>query len=408
MLNTKSRYSEPLEFILLVGRSLHRYGAAAHHIEAALFGLAQKYCDEYEFFVTPTAIISSVKIDGEWQSRLQRVTPGGIDLGKLSLVDDVGDKVTHGVMNMQAGIEQIRKINRIPEGRFDPLIRILFFMVASLGFGGFLVFDWLDLAVVGVLGFVAAIMGEIIALIPNISQVKEFLISFVVSFLALLLISVFPDLTVNRIILSSLIVLIPGLSLTIALSEIATNNWLAGTARLMGAAAELLKISFGVVVGGLAAKGIHNIPVSSIEGQPDFLVPEIFLLLLSGLSFSYLFRNLRRDYIWVIIGACLGYYSSQLGAYIFGRELGVFWGGACLAAFSNGFARYLHRPALTVLIPGLIPMVPGSIGFQSLTFMFEHDVMATMASTFNLVIVAVALVAGLTVGNMIVHPRRSL
>ena len=400
--------SEPLEFIILVGRKLHSYGAAAHHIEAALIGLSNKYCEDGEFFVTPTALICSVKIDGVWESRLQRVVPEGIHLGRLSRLDEVGDLVINGSMTMDEGIRQIKDIDQSPDHKFSLLLRILFFVIASTGFGGFMVFEWHDLAAVSILALGASTFLEIDNRFKKFTQIREFILAAVVSFFAYTLFIIWPEIQVSRVILSSLIVLIPGLSITIALSEIATNNWLAGTSRLMGAAAELLKMTFGVVIGSLAAKHLYHLPPEHILASGEFLLPEPMILLFCSFAFSYMFANLLRDYIWVAAGAFLAYYSAKFGNIVFGQELGVFWGGAVLAAFSNGFARFMQRPALTVLIPGLIPMVPGSIGFRSLTSMYHQDVMGAMTATFNLVIVAVALVAGLTIGNMVVHPRRSI
>ncbi len=83
-------------------------------------------------------------------------------------------------------------------------------------------------------------------------------------------------------------------------------------------------------------------------------------------------------------------------------------GGLALALIGNGFARLFKRPALTILLPGLIPMVPGSFGFRSFSLVFNQDVMGAMTATFTMLVIAVSLVAGMTVGNILLHPRRSI
>ena len=400
--------SEPLEFLLQVGGRLHHYGAAAHHIEAALAGLANSFCEDGEFFVTPTAIICSVKVDGQWQSRTKRMKPAGTDLGKLSLSDELGDLVVTGRLSLKDGLKEIQKIDETPERPYDRLFKVLFFILSSSAFSCFFVYKWSDVFAVFLLAVVASLFLEIDSRWNIFKETREFVLAALMSFLAFGMTQLIDDLPVNSVILSNLIVLIPGLSITIALSEIATNNWLAGTSRLMGALAELLKITFGVVMGSFAAKAIFATEAPAVIGEAGGLLPQSVILLGCSLSLSYLLGNRLRDYVWVVIGAFLAFYAVNFGNGVFGKELGVFCGGAVLSSFSNCFARFLKRPALTILIPGLIPMVPGSIGYRSLTFMYHQDIMGAMASTFSLVIVAVALVAGLTIGNMFVHPRRSI
>lgn len=400
---------EALDFILLVAKSLNAYGAAAHHIEAALRGLASRYCEDGEFLVAPTAIIVSVKIKGQWHSRLQRVSPGGIDLGRLSLLDRIGEDVINGKMEIRDGIQRIQEAAQTRSGTYSTVLKLIFFVIASSAFGCFFVFRWQDILAVAILSLIASLILEICYRSSKLSQVAEFLVSLIISFLTTFSSYYLLPMPEERIILSSLIVLIPGLSLTIALSEIGTKNWLAGTARLMGAAVELLKITFGVVLGSSATQFFTG------TGSPEFQLqstslffPEQLILLCSALSLAYLFNCETKDYPWVLAGACIGYYGAKIGASLFDQQLGVFLGGTCLAAFSNAFARFQQRPALIILLPGLIPMVPGSVGYRSLNFLFHQDVMAAMTSTFAMVIVAVSLVAGLTLGNILVHPRRSI
>ena len=137
-----------------------------------------------------------------------------------------------------------------------------------------------------------------------------------------------------------------------------------------------------------------NLPSDTYQPLSATVIPEWALLIPSGLAFSVLFDNKWRDYLWVVLEPVLHSITAKFGGDFFGPEMGVFCGGVVLAAYSNSFARLLKRPALTVLLPGLIPMVPGSIGYQSVLALFNHDMNLTMDSAFNSVIVAVSLSQG--------------
>ena len=56
-------------------------------------------------------------------------------------------------------------------------------------------------------------------------------------------------------------------------------------------------------------------------------------------------------------------------------------------------------------LPGILLLVPGSIGFWSLAALLESDVVSGVETAFRMVLVAVSLVAGLLLADAIVPPR---
>ena len=75
---------------------------------------------------------------------------------------------------------------------------------------------------------------------------------------------------------------------------------------------------------------------------------------------------------------------------------------------SNIYARWANRPGATFRLPGLILLVPGSVGFKSLTFVFEKDVFLGLDTAFSMVTMIAALVAGLLLGNSVVPARQGM
>ncbi|MEO7508862.1 MAG: threonine/serine exporter family protein, partial [Pyrinomonadaceae bacterium] len=104
----------------------------------------------------------------------------------------------------------------------------------------------------------------------------------------------------------------------------------------------------------------------------------------------------------------ISFLGSRLGAYLLGPELGVFVGAVLVAAASNVYARLLDRPSAITLVPGMMMLVPGSVGFGSLAKFLEKDVLSGVGTAFSMLLVAVALVTGLLVANVLVPPRKTL
>jgi len=82
-----------------------------------------------------------------------------------------------------------------------------------------------------------------------------------------------------------------------------------------------------------------------------------------------------------------------------GEELGAFAGAALVSAGSVVLARWRRGMAMVTQVPGLLILVPGSIGFRSVTSMLGQQVEAGIATAFQLALVGISLAAGVVAGN---------
>src|SRR6478609_8636605 len=104
-------FNAKVDFILLLGRSLHGCGAAAHHLERALTKAALKLGVHAEFLAFPTGIIASFYQGEEQRSVVIRTEPGQIDLSKLSRIDEAADLVIAGKKSLMEGTHTIESIH---------------------------------------------------------------------------------------------------------------------------------------------------------------------------------------------------------------------------------------------------------------------------------------------------------
>ena len=58
-------------------------------------------------------------------------------------------------------------------------------------------------------------------------------------------------------------------------------------------------------------------------------------------------------------------------------------------------------------MPGILLLVPGSIGYRSLASLLRREVVLGVETAFQMMLIAVALVAGMLIAN-IVSPHRRL
>ncbi|MEO8010534.1 MAG: threonine/serine exporter family protein, partial [Dokdonella sp.] len=214
-------------------------------------------------------------------------------------------------------------------------------------------------------------------------------------------------LKVSSVVVASLIILLPGMSLTTAVRELSSQHLISGTARMAGAMATLLKLAFGAVAAVQLCALVGWVP-------PDVVAPKLMrwtewvVVPLAALSFAVTFRSPLRYFPTVIGAVILGYLCTRIGGAFVSAPFGVFIGGLVLGALSNAFARLLHRPGALIREPGIILLVPGSVAFHSLSLVFERNVLLGLDTAVTVLTLLVALVAGLLFGDLLVPPRRKL
>lgn len=404
----REQFLRRVKFILKFGRALHTVGAPAHTLEGTLQDMCQLFGLKGNIVSLPTAIFSSFSYGDEEITKIERVIPMGVNLGKLSKVDLVAREVINGRMTYEEGSASLDQILTAgnPYGR---KIRVLCFLFSAAGFMILFGGTWGDFFASIVIGSIIGLLSLLqpVQTIGLVAQMFEAIIAVFAAFISYFLVKIFPSLNVGVIILSSLIIFMPGLFITMAIAEIATQNLTSGTSRLMGGIMILLKLTFGVFIGAKIASFFHmpSIPME-FSVIPSWVT--YASLPVTALMATVIFKADKSDWGWVTLAGVFGYSCSKLATYYLGPELGILIGGFCVGAMSNIFARLKDRPSSLFQFPGIILLVPGSMGYRSLSFLFERDVLGGLGTAFSMIALATALVVGIFFGNILVKPRRSL
>ena len=130
-------------------------------------------------------------------------------------------------------------------------------------------------------------------------------------------------------------------------------------------------------------------------------------VLATPIAVTVLLQGRVRDMPWIMLASVAGFLGGQAGTALLGPAL-----GACLGALSVGLAahayeRWLGRPALVALVPGVLLLVPGSTGFRSLALLVDQQVVIGIDAAFATLLTAASLVAGLLMAEMIADARRA-
>ncbi len=124
-------------------------------------------------------------------------------------------------------------------------------------------------------------------------------------------------------------------------------------------------------------------------------------------SFAILFKVPIK--LWpIIFGVSLsGFWAAKWGGN-YGVEVGSFLGALVVGCCSNFYARVTDKPAMVPVAPGMLILVPGSLGYRSLTALLNRQTVEGVEFAFGMMLVAMALVGGLLAASAIVPPKRIL
>jgi len=399
-----------MAFVAEIARRLHQYGTAAPRLENAVSLVAQRLELTAEVWCSPTAIIMTLtdrkSSDSPPLTQVMRLPPGDVHLARLCAVDRIADQVIAGVLDVAAGFAQLRALSA-PPPRGWAGATVAAFGLAAAAVATLLHTSWADVLTAGLIGLLIGLLSIAGIGRPRLAAANEAIAAFVATLVASLIAAWVVPLAVKPVVLSALIVLMPGMTLTTAVRELSTQHLVSGVARMAGALATLLKLTFGTLAAAQLCV-LLGVPEAARALPPLSGWADLPALLFGALAFAVLFQAARRDWPLVMASAVLGYAVTRAGGTLFGPAFGVFLGGLLMGALSNLYARYVGRPGALVREPGIILLVPGSIGFSSVGYLLERDVNLGVNAGLLLITLLVALVAGLLFGDLLVTPRRSL
>jgi uncharacterized membrane protein YjjP (DUF1212 family) len=411
MMNTAATQTARTEFVVDLARRLHAYGTSSQRLEGALVQVAERLGLRCEVWSNPTGIIISFggglgEDGGPENTRVLRLEPGSIDLRKLCAADAIAERVLAGQLDVHSGRAELRRLDRRPGWRGNTLT-VFSCGLSSAAVAALLHTGWPGVATAAVIGLGIGALSLGAAGSQRLGEALEALAALLAGLVVLAVATFIAPLAVKSVIVASLIVLLPGLTLTVAVAELSGQQLVSGTARFAGAVMVLLKLAFGTVA---ALQIAQLLGWQAQEALPEMMPGWIQWVALAAAAYSFavLFRADRRDYPLVIAAAVTGFLATRHAGQWMGNEAGVFFAGLLISAAGNLYARIANRPGAIIRLPGIILLVPGSIGFRSLSSAFERDVMLSLDTGFTLLAILVSLVAGLLFGNLLIPPRRNL
>ena len=393
------------EFLLRFARAGHGAGYPTADLEERVLALAAAYgLTDVEVSATPTLVEVSVGALPGQRSYSLRVRPAQVDLDAIARLDGLVQDALDGQVGSADALTALVDLQRHPLHRPVP-VQLAAYAIAGVALTPVLGGGWREAGAAAVVGLVVGSIAVSSSRTARTEPMVAPIAAVAASFCAALLVRLGVGASAEVVTLAALVTLLPGMTLTIGMRELSTEHLQSGVANTASALVQLLGLAFGVAVGhSIAANWFGE--AGAAAPSPAVLELRLGAAALAALAFTVTLRARSRDVVVMGAATCLAVAATDVGARIFGHEAAVFVAAVVVGVSGALVGTFLRRSALVFVVPGVLMLVPGSAGFNSVLQLLANETVSGITAGFDTFVTAMSIAYGLVVASVLVPSRR--
>lgn len=237
-----------LELALEAGRILLKNGAEIFRVEETIDHICRRFhIEKVDTFVLSNGIFITARNDKkEVFAKVKHVPLSGIHLGIVTEVNDLSRDISAGNVGIEEAFERLEDIEQTPP-------KASFFRILASGMGcGFFgvllkasIWEGLVAFFIGMLLYVFVIFAEKHKMSKIIVNLMGGVLITVFTLICFRLPLPFP-VRIDKVIIGSILPLVPGVAFTNAIRDIADSDFISGTVRMIDALLVFVYIAIGV------------------------------------------------------------------------------------------------------------------------------------------------------------------
>ena len=331
----------------------------------------------------------------------------GLELNRLAKLGELVDELVSGGVSIADGIARLDEIDDVPHPWKDAALA-LSYAFAGAGFAMLLSGGWWDVLFSTLYSLV--VFG-IVAITGRFGAAAGAWLPLSTAFTAATLSAgtklAIPELNLVLVTLSAILILIPGYPISVGVIELVSGHVVSGMANLTSGLVYLVKQFAGAWLGASAVMLVVPITDATLPAPVAaswlwLAVPLLIVSLCVG------FQTAPRDFFAAALVCAAAYGGITVGSAVAGANVGNLVGTIVTVVAANLWARASKRPTSIVLLPAIVLLVSGSIGFRGLAAMASGEIVSGELQLAQMFVVALTIAAGLLVGNTIVRPEVTL
>lgn len=393
--------SSAQDLVVRFARAAHLAGFPSYDLERRVEALGASLDLDVQASSTPTLLELGIGSFPRQDTVAVRVTPQPVDLDLVGRLDALAARVR---LHAASPEDALRELERMRPSRRSALVMVAAYALAGGAVTPVLGGGWREAVAAAVVGLAVGVVALVGQRGPNARALVAPVAAVCAAVGCAVLARAGFENATEVATLGALVALLPGMTLTVGMRELATSHLQSGVGNAAVAFVQLTGLVFGVAVGrSIATTWFGDIP-SRVPTGPSLGV-QVVAAAVAGLAFTVTLNARRRDALWASAAAVLALVADALGSDVLGDQAGVFVAALAVGLAGNVFSLAFDRTALVVVVPGILILVPGALGYESATRLFANDTVGGISAAFDTLMVSLAIVYGLIVSAALLPSR---
>lgn len=231
-----------------MGRLLLESGAEIYRVEDTMVRLCAsaknvQYADSY---VMSTGLMLSFSIDGKTYSKVCRVRNRNVNLNCIAKVNDLSRRIQETDFKLEDIVRELDEIEREP--KYSIFLTTLFGGVGAAGFAMFFDGNITEILISFFIGIITRLIVLLLSKIKMNDFINNALGAFIIGVLACFMHEMIEVARINTLVISGIMLLIPGLAITNAIRDSIAGDFVSGLSRATEALVSASAIAVGVIV----------------------------------------------------------------------------------------------------------------------------------------------------------------
>jgi uncharacterized membrane protein YjjP (DUF1212 family) len=388
-----------IEVINLCGKIILENGGEIYRAEDTITRICSSCgCHEVETFALPTGFFVGFKTrDLPYCTTVKRIKMRGTNLEKLNQVNHIARCITSGSITLHEARISLIELSAL-KGRNKYLVMAAAGLSTSFFtflFGGTI----LDFFVALISGFLIQFFASVLTK-SDLFHIMMALLGGAIASLLAVGAATFLPISPQIVIVSAMMPLFPGISMTNAVRDTMRGDLSSGLAK--GTEAILIAVMLSVGTG---------ITFSLFKGTSDMTIAfssNFWQLIWSSFGGTFFFAFIQESprksiLLSALMGAlsCIAYYLCML--LTSSTLASLFLGALVIALISEILSRWLKMPTTTFISTAIVPLVPGIALFLTMFAMVEQDYLKFLSRGIMAALQIGAMAMGLAVDSFIMN-----
>ena len=353
-------YSKLLDLASDLGYELAMSGAETFRVEESISRILQAYDIDAEVFVIPNCMHISIEpVIGRPLTRMRRIGVHGNDLDAVEKFSSLSRRICAQSPAPEIAAKWLEE-TRQQRRSYGFAMYMIGHFLGSFGFALLFGGSLADALCSGVCGLLVGIINRLIDNWGGNQFFRIIAAAFPMALLAYGMDALHLSDNTDCVIIGALMLLVPGLLFTNAMRDIIFGDTNSGINRIVQVLLIAVAIALGTAAAWRCSAFLWGTPAESVVLQHNLLV-HCFAAFVGCIGFTILFNIHGWGSLLCVLAGVLAWLTYLLTLRMGSSDLtAYFFATLVAAAYSEAMARIRKFPAISYLVVGIFPLIPGA------------------------------------------------